>query len=113
MRSQAALSLRFEAIVLLLLLRQSLNNSNGGKRLLGQRRQETRAYTCLTRGHLDSVCVTKDRPKQERSHGEGNKGKLPIEPEHQDKHADQQKHVTSENYQAVGNQILNGLNIRS
>src|SRR5258708_9619974 len=92
-RSQAALTLRLEAIVLLLFLGQSLNNSDGCKSLLSQRSQESCAHTCLARGNFDAMRVTKDRPKQERRHHECNNSKLPTKPENHANHATTQTGV--------------------
>src|SRR5437016_14400806 len=63
---QAALTVCLEAIVLLLLLRQSLNDSNGCKRFLGQGSQQPCARTGLATGSFDSMRVTADRPKSVR-----------------------------------------------
>src|SRR5262249_8435632 len=107
--SQAVFTLRLEPIVLLFLLCQPLNNSDRGKRLVGQGSQKTRAYPRGTRGDFDAVRVPKDPQNHERSCCQGNKGEPPIQPKHHYEHSDQQKCVTSQNDEAISDQVVNGL----
>src|SRR5437764_7599406 len=71
-----------KAPIQLLLLRQALDNSDGGQCFLGQRSEMPCAHTGLAVRFLNEPLVTKDHPQHSRSNRESGKGEFPIDPEH-------------------------------
>src|SRR5207302_3918885 len=112
-RLKGVFALGLEAVVDLILLRQPLYDANGSQCFLGESGQQSRAGASFARCALDEELVAINDPEHQRGDRESSESEPPVDPEHQDRHSGQQQCVSAENDDAVGDEVLNRLNVGS
>ena len=110
-RLQAHPALGLEAVVLLLLLDQSLDDADRGERLLGHRGHEPVARARLARGAPNAPAEAQDRQEEQGRDGQRHQCESPIDPQHDGQHPCQQEGVHHHDVRGVRQEVVDGVDV--
>src|SRR2546422_10010646 len=87
-RLKVALTARLKALIELVLLCQPLHDTDGSQGLLGQSRHQAGALASLAGSELDTACVSKDGPEQQRGYRQRGQSEPPVNRKHHYQHGE-------------------------